>query len=83
MGVPVVLLGEGLVDAVVEVLVVREDDMAADVVELDWGGPSWLARGCQQRREETQGAEETHEAFRSNVCAGKTTSLVGGVNDHP
>ena len=34
MRVPVVLLGEGLVDAVVEVFVVREDDVAADIVEL-------------------------------------------------
>jgi hypothetical protein len=32
--VPVVLLGEGLVDAVIEVLVVGEDNVAADVVEL-------------------------------------------------
>ena len=35
MGVPVGLFGESLVDAVVEVLVVGEDDMAADVVELE------------------------------------------------
>jgi len=33
VGVPVRLVGEGLVYAVVEVLVVREDDVAADVVE--------------------------------------------------
>lgn len=31
---PVVLLGQRLVDAVVEVLVVGEDDVAADIVEL-------------------------------------------------
>jgi hypothetical protein len=34
VGVPVVVVGERLVDAVVEVLVVGEDDMATDVVEL-------------------------------------------------
>ena len=34
MCVPIVVAGEGLVDAVVEVLVVGEDDMAANVVEL-------------------------------------------------
>jgi hypothetical protein len=34
VGVPVLVLGERLVDAVVKVLVVREDDMATDVVEL-------------------------------------------------
>lgn len=35
MVVPVGLVGEGFVDAVVEVFVVGEDDVAADVVELD------------------------------------------------
>jgi hypothetical protein len=34
VGVPVLVAGQGLVDAVVKVLVVGEDDMAADVVEL-------------------------------------------------
>jgi hypothetical protein len=34
VGVPVGFVGEGLFDAVVEVLVVGEDDVAADVVEL-------------------------------------------------
>ena len=34
VGEPVIVVGEGLVDAVVEVLVVGEDDMATDVVEL-------------------------------------------------
>lgn len=34
VGEPVVIVGEGLVDAVVEVLVVGEDDMATNVVEL-------------------------------------------------
>lgn len=38
VGVPIVLPGEGLVDAVVKVLVVREDDMAPDVVELAGSG---------------------------------------------
>jgi hypothetical protein len=34
VGEPVILLGEGLVEAVVEVLVVGEDDVATDIVEL-------------------------------------------------
>jgi hypothetical protein len=33
--VPVGVVGEGFVDAVVEVFVVRKDDVAADVVQLD------------------------------------------------
>ncbi len=34
MCVPIVLFGQSFVDAVVKVFVVREDDMAADIVEL-------------------------------------------------
>jgi hypothetical protein len=34
VGVPVIILGESLVDAVVEVLVVGEDNVATDIVEL-------------------------------------------------
>jgi len=34
VGVPVLLVGEGLVDAVVEVLVVGEDNVATDIVQL-------------------------------------------------
>jgi len=34
MGVPIRLVWEGLVDAVIEVLVVGEDNMAADIVKL-------------------------------------------------
>lgn len=34
VSVPVILLGESLVDAVVEVLVVGEDDVTANIVEL-------------------------------------------------
>ena len=36
VAVPVVILGEGLVDAVIEVLVVREDNVTTDVVELSF-----------------------------------------------
>jgi hypothetical protein len=32
--VPIVGFGEGFVDAVVEIFIVGEDDMAADIVEL-------------------------------------------------
>jgi hypothetical protein len=35
VGVPVVLVWKGFIDAVVEVFVVREDDMTTDIVELD------------------------------------------------
>ena len=45
MVVPVGVVGEGFVDAVVEVFVVGEDDVAADVVEL--GGK--LLEGLKNR----------------------------------
>jgi hypothetical protein len=35
MSVPVLVLGEGLVDAVIEVLVVGEDNVATDIVQLE------------------------------------------------
>lgn len=35
MCVPIVFLGEGFVNAIVKVLVVRENDVAADVVKLE------------------------------------------------
>ncbi len=34
--VPVILLWQCLVEAVVEVLVMREDNVATDIIELDW-----------------------------------------------
>jgi hypothetical protein len=40
VGVPVVLLGESLVDAVIEVLVVGEDDVTTDIVQLPRRGLS-------------------------------------------
>ena len=40
VGEPVILLGESLVDAVVEVLVVGEDNVATNIVELDSSGDS-------------------------------------------
>jgi hypothetical protein len=35
VGVPVIITGESLVDAVVEVFVVGEDNVAADIVKLE------------------------------------------------
>jgi hypothetical protein len=34
VGIPVVLVGQGFVNAVVEVLVVGKDNVATDIVEL-------------------------------------------------
>jgi hypothetical protein len=37
VGVPIVLLRQSFIDAVVEVLVVGEDDMSTDIIELEHG----------------------------------------------
>jgi hypothetical protein len=50
MLVPVILLGQGFVDAVVEVLVVGEDDVAANVVELVGSRSAQAVMIEQQRR---------------------------------
>lgn len=75
MRVPVILFGESFVDAVVEVLVVREDNMAADVVELlvqlD------LVRLVAIR---TEGA---YKAFWGDVGRGQTTGRLVRVHDQP
>jgi ABC-type hemin transport system substrate-binding protein len=75
--VPVIFLGQGLVNAVVEVLVVGEDDVAANIVELVGSRSAQAATIEQQRR------LSTYETLGSNVSAGKTTGLIGRVDDEP
>jgi len=67
VGIPVLGLGQRLVDTVVKVLVVGEDDMATDIVELRRTGLDSIF---------TIGEWQTHEAFRSDICGGKTTGCL-------
>lgn len=55
MSVPVLRQRERLVDTVVEVLVVREDDMAADVVELRESGKGTGGWDCRGQRTNPSG----------------------------
>jgi len=71
--VPVGLVGEGFVDAVVEVFVVGEDDVAADVVEL---------RSISVLRDDSIDLE-TYEALWCDVSRGESTRCLVGVDDHP
>lgn len=74
MGVPVGLVGKGLVDAVVKVLVVREDDMAADIVELDGAK---VSDGIMHK------ILPTHEALWGDIGRGETSRGLIGVDNHP
>ena len=76
MCVPVIGFGQCLVNAVVEVFVVREDDMPANVVELEI---------CQNRvslQAEPMG-KETYKAFRCDVCRGQSSRRFIRVDYHP
>ena len=72
MSEPVVFFRECLVDAVVKVLVVRKDDVAANVVELTACKILFLLWG-----------RSTHEAFLGDVGRGKTARSLVRVDDHP
>ena len=82
VGVPVVLLGESLINAVVEVLVVGENNVATDVVQLsgasqygDSAVPSMVSRG------NVWGS--TYEAFRGHIGRSETTGSLVGVDNQP
>jgi hypothetical protein len=74
--VPVILVREGLVDTVIEVLVVREDNVAADVVELEV--PLASVGGGQ-----TIEAGTTDKSLWSDVGRGQTTRRLIRVHDQP
>ena len=76
MGVPVVILGECLVDAIIKVFVVREDNVAADIVELEHR--QTLAMSSAQRE-----GIDAYEALIGDISAGQTTSLVAGIDNEP
>lgn len=80
MGVPVGLLGESLVNAVVEVLVVREDDMSANIVELF--SQSDLIHVLSMLSMLSI-ALATYEALRGDVGRGKTTGSLVAVDNQP
>lgn len=61
MGEPVGFGGEGFVETVVKVLVVREDDVAADIVQLIASGLVLGLLGVEVEM-------ETYEAFWGCVC---------------
>lgn len=76
MSVPVGFVWEGLVQTVVEVFVVGEDNVAADVVELRIALMAVIV-GLYR----LTGA--TYEPFRGHVGRGKTSWFLIGIHDHP
>jgi hypothetical protein len=76
VGVPVGLFGESLVDAVVEVLVVGEDNVATDIVELSmlsallncvWESSSRYSRSPQGLRRSRQDRREPRWSRQSSM----------------
>lgn len=79
VGVPIVILGESLVNAVVEVFVVGENNVATDVVQLPrMSVHVSILVGVVNRR-----PRSTYEALRGHVGGGKATGCLVGVNDQP
>jgi hypothetical protein len=76
VGVPIGLVGESLVDAVIEVLVMGEDNVAANIVELSMA----VSAAQLDMRVVCCG---THEALRSNIGRGKSTGNLVGVDNQP
>jgi hypothetical protein len=73
VGVPIILVWQRLIDAIVEIFVVGEDNMATDIVEL-YNGSALGSPGVKQ---------ETYEAFWGDIGRSKTTRRLVGVNNHP
>ena len=74
MRVPVGIVGESLIQTVVKVLVVREDDMAADIVELE---VQLASRRFADRR------LSTYKAFWSDVRRRETARLFVPIHNYP
>lgn len=73
---PVIVVGEGLVDAVIEVFVVGEDNVTTDIVELWAAGLATFFRfRCLQG--------STYETFGSHIGGSQTTGSLVAVNDQP
>lgn len=83
MDEPVVVLGESLVQAVVEVLVVGENDVTANIVQLEKKSSNCQHNDSNARFYGDGERERTYESFRSDISSGKTTSLVGRVDNQP
>jgi hypothetical protein len=71
VGIPVGFVWQCLVDAVVEVLVVGENDMATDIVKLDIVS-FW--KSLKKHR-------VTYEAFWGDIGGGKSTRGLVGVDN--
>lgn len=71
--IPVVWLGQSLIDTIIKVLIMREDDVPADIVKLPY---LINARICKQNW-------EIYKSFGSNVCGSKTSWGHIGVDEKP
>lgn len=74
MSVPILSLGECLINTIIEILVVREDDMASDIIEL---------RNTVSKTTLLAFRHVTYESFRSHIRGCETTWSLIGVDDQP
>lgn len=74
---PVIVVGESLVDAVIEVLVVGEDNVTTDIVEL-WFRISNVLPFFGVSR-----IRSTYETFGGHIGGSQTTGGLVAVNDQP
>ena len=74
MRVPIFLSRQSLVDTVVKVLVVREDDVAADIVQLEIVRDRGHSRHC---------GRTTYKSFGRDVRRRQTAGYLVGIDDEP
>jgi hypothetical protein len=61
MSEPVIVLGKSFINAIIKVFVVREDNVASDIVQL--GGRSVLINSVRRTLQQVQ----TYKAFLCNI----------------
>lgn len=82
MSKPIILLRQRLVDAVVEVLIVGEDNVAANIVKLCVCALV-LAEQCYCQSGSCNQGHIAYKAFRRYVGRGEATSLLIRIENQP
>jgi hypothetical protein len=73
MCIPIIRLGKSFVDAIIEVLVMRENDMSANIIELPYSISNRILKGDQ----------ETHKSLGCDIGRSKPSRGFIRVNEEP